>query len=110
MSSQNYANMTIEELEHKISENNKSMISLQEKIDKSKQSKSIEFDKVMNLLSEITNTKKIYYDYRSILGNSILLGLTEAEFDSIEVMMPIYEQKIKLLEKKLKDIDFTTIL
>jgi len=105
-----YENMSIEELEIKIAENNQKMILLQKKIDKEKEEKKIKFQKVIDLIVEITKTEKIYYDYRSILGNAILLGLTKDEFNSIEVMMPIYKQKIILLKDKLENLDFKNIL
>ena len=105
-----YSNMTIEELEIKIAENNQEIALLQKKIEQEKKEKDIKFQKVIDLMIEITETEKTYYNYRSILGNAILLGLTENEFDSIEVMMPIYKQKIVLLRNELENLDFRNIL
>jgi len=106
----NYENMSVEELEIKIAENNQKMVLLQKKIDQEKKEKNIKFQKVIDLMVEITKTEKIYYDYRSILSNAILLGLTENEFNSIEAMMPIYKQKIVLLKNELENLDFKNIL
>ncbi len=107
---QDYSEMTIEELENKINENKQNMVLLQEKIEKEKKEKEIKFQKVIDLMTEITNTEKIYYEYKSILGNAILLGITESEFNSIEAMMPIYKQKIELLKNNLENLDFKAIL
>jgi hypothetical protein len=103
-------NMSIEKLESLIAENNQTQSVLKEKIEQTKKDKAEKLQDVTDLINEIANTKKIYYDNRRILGNAVLFGLSESEFDSIEKMMPIYEQKITLLEDKFKNIDYKTIL
>ncbi|MBN2782443.1 MAG: hypothetical protein JXQ66_04315 [Campylobacterales bacterium] len=90
-------NMSIEEMELLIIENNKKISKLKEKIEPRKK----ENTKIQDIM-ELLETKNIYDENRRILGNAILLDLTEDEFDSIEATMPIYEQKIKYLEDKLK--------
>lgn len=97
-------NRSIEEIETLINENNKKISVLMERIEQTNQDKDKKFQDVTDLISEIINTKKIYYDNKRILGNAILFELTENEFDSIESMMPIYEQKINLLVDKFKNI------
>ncbi|MDD3855891.1 hypothetical protein [Sulfurimonas sp.] len=103
-------NKSIEEIQALINENNERMSILREKIEQTKKDKAKKLQDVTDLIIEITDTKKIYYDNRRVLGNAILFELTDDEFDSIEAMMPIYEQKIKLLEEKFKNIDFKAIL
>ena len=102
-------NMSIEEIETLISENNKKMSILKEKIEQTKKDKEEKFNEVIDLISEITDTEKLYYDYRTALG-SPFFELTETERSSIEAMMPIYEQKIKILKEKFRDTDFKKIL
>lgn len=101
-------NMSIEEIEVLINENNKKMSALKEKIEQTKKDKEENFNEVVNLISEITNTEKLYYEYRTVLG-SPFFELSEAERSSIESMMPIYEEKIKILKEKFKNTDFKKI-
>ena len=102
-------NMSIEEIEILITENNKKTSVLKEKIEQRKKKKKGNFNEVINLISEITSTEKLYYDYRTVLG-SPFFELSETERNFIETMMPIYEQKIKILKEKFKNIDFKAIL
>ena len=99
-------NMSIEEVENLITENNKKISVLKEKIEQTKKDKVKKLQDVTNLISEITNTRQIYYDYRGILGNATLFGLTDSEYKSINEMMPLYKQKIKLLDDELKKYKF----
>ena len=103
-----YENMTIEEINALIEENNKKISKLKEKVEQTKKEKERNLKEVIDLISEISNTEKLYYDYRTILG-SPFFELTDSERSSIESMMPIYEQKIKILKKKFQNTDFTKI-
>ena len=105
----NTSDMTIEEIDNLIQENNQKISILKEKCEQEKKEKQEKFNEVLELIQEITNTKKLYYDYRTILG-SPFFSLSESEYSTIEEMMPIYEQKIKLLENKFKTFDFKKIL
>lgn len=104
MQTYNSEKLTIEELENKIEENKQKMILLQKKIDKNKKDKKIQFQKLTDLTIALSKTEKKYYDYRNILSDADLFGLTKDEFDTIEAMMLIYKQKIVLLRDKLENI------
>lgn len=48
---------------------------------------------MVNLINELSSYQKQYYDYRTMLG-SPFFNLSENKRNTIEMMMPIYEQKI----------------
>ena len=101
-------NMSIEEIDNLIDENKDKIAILQNKIDIQKQEKQKNFDNMTRLFNELTTIQKQYYDYRTMLG-SVFFDLTTIERETIETMMPIYEQKIAQLKKELENIDLSKV-
>lgn len=99
-----YKNLSVEELETLIEQNKKEMSLLQEKVDKTKKEKEENFKEILDLMTNLADTEKQYYDYRLILG-SPFFELTEVERSTIESMMPIYKQKIDKLREDLQNIN-----
>lgn len=98
-----YKNLSVEELETLIEKNKKEMSSLQEKIDKTKKEKEENFQKMLDLMSNLADSEKQYTEYRLILG-SPFFELTEVERNTIESTMPIYKEKIDRLREDLQNI------
>ena len=103
MSENTYTDLSIEEIDKLLAENKEKMNLLQVKIDQTKKEKEKNYTNMVNLMSELSNYQKQYYDYRTMLG-SPFFNLSENERDTIEMMMPIYEQKINKLKDDLQNI------
>ena len=95
MKETNCTDMSIEEIETLIVQNKKKMNLLQDK--------EKNFAGMLNLFDDLSKTQKQYYDYKMML-RSPLFELTAFERETMENLIPIFEQKIDNLKDSLQNI------
>ena len=100
---------SIEEIESLIAQNKEKMSLLQVIIDNEKKVKEERFNEFTQLMIDLSNYQKQYYDYRTALG-SPFFNFSSTDRDAMEMMMPIYKQKIDHLKNKLENIKIEEIL
>ena len=99
----NYIDMSIEEIEALIHKNSESMSLLKKKLESAKKEKTNKYSEMLSLMDSLAKTKKEYSDYKIML-RSPYFDLTNEERETIEGLIPIYEEKIKKSEDNLKAI------
>ncbi len=108
MSETDYKNLSVEELETLIQQNQIEVSLLQEKVNKTKKEQEENFKDILDLMANISYSEKQYYEYRLILG-SPLIELTETERITIESMILITKQKIDKLKENFNNINLDEV-
>ncbi|MBV5277578.1 MAG: hypothetical protein J0647_00755 [Campylobacteraceae bacterium] len=96
--------MTIEEINLQIAQIEEKIQILNHRRSQNPVNENIQFEKMKNLIFELVSTEKLYYDYRTLLGFSLPGYFSLEEIEKMERLMPILEEKIKIIRQALNEI------
>ncbi len=95
--------MTREEINSLLETNNEKIKDLQVKIKAKSDDKYEKFTELKNLLVELANSEKLYYDYRTLLAFAYPDELDDVNRAKIEAIMPSLDKYIKTIRQKLEE-------
>ncbi|MFA5234312.1 MAG: hypothetical protein WC390_07935 [Sulfurimonas sp.] len=97
--------MTIEEINLQIAEIDKKIEILKSKKNHNLGGKQEQFKEIADLTVELSSAEKRYYDCRTLLGFAYPEELSEEDRIKVEMQMPILDEHIKTIRKKLEAIN-----
>ena len=95
--------MTREEINSLLETNNEKIKDIQVKIKAKSDDKYEKFTELKNLLVELANSEKLYYDYRTLLAFAYPDELDDVNRAKIEAIMPSLDKYIKTIRQKLEE-------
>lgn len=95
--------MTREEINSLLETNNEKIKDLQVKIKAKSDDKYEKFTELKNLLVELANSEKLYYDYRTLLAFAYPEELDDESWAKINDIMPSLDKHIKTLRQELEE-------
>lgn len=95
--------MIVEEINSQIAEIDKKIEILKSEKNHSLGCKQEQFKEMADLTIKLSSVEKLYYDYRNLLAFAYPEELSEIDRSNIEMQMPILEEQIKTIRKKLHD-------
>lgn len=97
--------MTIEKIDLQITEIDKKIEILKSEKNHNLGGKQEQFKEITDLIIKLSSVEKLYYDYRTLLGFAYPEELSEVDRANIEIQMPILEEYIKTIRRKLEDMN-----
>lgn len=97
--------MTVEEINSQIAEIDKKIGTLKSEKNHSLGFKQEQFKEMADLIIKLSSYEKLYYDYRILLAFAYPEEFSEEDRIKIEMQMPILEEHIKAIRKKLEAIN-----
>ena len=95
--------MTMDDINSLLETNNEKIKDLQEKIKVRSENKYKKFTELKNLLIELTNSEKLYYDCRTLLAFGYPDEFDDENRAKIEAIMPSLDKYIKTIRQKLEE-------
>ena len=95
--------MTIDEINSLLETNNEKIKYLQEKIKAKSEDKYEKFTELKNLIVELANSEKLYYDYKDLLAFAYPEELDDESWAKIEAIMPSLDKHIKTIRQRLEE-------